>query len=444
MDGMQDISGMRTEMQVKTVFFDLDGTLTRSGDGIVRCAQWAVQEMHWQTMPDDWERFIGPPLFDSFRNLCGMDAAQADEAVRLYRERFTRIGWEENEVYAGIPCLLRSLIRNGIKPVIVTSKPGALTERIVDRFCLRPMIYGVIAPGMGERHPEKEKLIRQGMDRFDGPYVMVGDRIFDIDGAKACGIPSIFAGYGYGTQDEARDAWGSADSPDEIAALLLGDLPRAPGLFFSMEGVDGCGKSTQQAALVEEMRRLGWHITMTREPGGDEVAEKIRGLILDPANSEIRDVTEAYLYAASRAQNARALIQPAIARGDLVICDRYVDSSIAYQGGGRGLGTDRIRELNAWATEHCMPDLTIYLRMEPHEALARRLNVSVPDRLEREKESFFERTFEAYEALYGGPDGARAVTVNAGGSIEDVTREMLTKVRARLSEIAADGLCGDR
>ncbi|MBQ7488429.1 MAG: dTMP kinase, partial [Clostridia bacterium] len=232
------------------------------------------------------------------------------------------------------------------------------------------------------------------------------------------------------------EAFAAVATPIEAADVLLGDLPRAPGLFFSMEGVDGCGKSTQQAALIEEMRRLGWRITMTREPGGDEVAEKIRNLILDPANSEIRDVTEAYLYAASRAQNARALIQPAIDRGELVICDRYVDSSIAYQGGGRRLGTDRIRALNAWATEHCMPDLTVYLRMEPHEALARRLNVSVPDRLEREQDSFFVRTFEAYEALYAGPDGARTVNVNAGQPIEDVTREMLTKVRERLAEIA--------
>jgi dTMP kinase len=120
----------------------------------------------------------------------------------------------------------------------------------------------------------------------------------------------------------------------------------------------------------------------------------------------------------------------------MVICDRYVDSSIAYQGGGRQLGMDRIRELNAWATENCMPDLTVYLRMEPHEALARRLNTSVPDRLEREQDSFFQRTFEAYEKLYDGRDGWRVVRVNAASSIEAVTQEMLMRVRQRLADLA--------
>ncbi|MBO5534212.1 MAG: dTMP kinase, partial [Clostridia bacterium] len=217
---------------------------------------------------------------------------------------------------------------------------------------------------------------------------------------------------------------------------LLPEGPRARGLFLSMEGVDGCGKSTQQQALVAEMQRLGWEIVLTREPGGEEIAEKIRQLILDPGNTGMQDVTEAYLYAASRAQNARMRILPALERGEMVICDRYVDSSIAYQGGGRQLGMDRIRELNAWATENCMPDLTVYLRMEPHEALARRLNTSVPDRLEREQDSFFQRTFEAYEKLYDGRDGWRVVRVNAASSIEAVTQEMLMRVRQRLADLA--------
>ena len=424
-------------MQAKTVFFDLDGTLTRSGEGIMNSARWAAEQMGCRQAPEDWSVFIGPPLHDSFRKYCGMNDADAVEAVRLFRVRYDEAGWSENEVYTGIPKLLRTLRQSGIQLAIVTSKAEKFTLRIAERFGLSPYMSGIIGPDLSEKHPDKAHLIRRAMEQFPGPYVMVGDRIFDIEGAKACGIASIGVLYGYGTLEEFESAGAVAASPDELLTLLAGEGCQAPGLFLSMEGVDGCGKSTQTAALTEEMRRLGWHIVMTREPGGDEIAEKIRHLILDPTNTEMRDVTEAYLYAASRAQNARALIMPTLKNGDLVICDRYVDSSIAYQGGGRELGVDKIRQLNAWATENCMPDLTVYLRMEPHQALARRLNASEPDRLEREKDSFFERTFEAYEALYAGPDGGRVVTVDASAPIGAVTEEMLRKVRMRLAELAA-------
>ncbi|MBQ9008820.1 MAG: dTMP kinase, partial [Clostridia bacterium] len=310
----------------------------------------------------------------------------------------------------------------------------AFAVRIAECFGLSALVDGIIGPGLGERQPEKEHLIRRAMAQFPGPYVMVGDRVFDVEGARRAGIPAIFAVYGYGQREEAGDAL-LAYFPEEILDLLLPEGPRARGLFLSMEGVDGCGKSTQQRALVEEMKRLGWRIVLTREPGGDEIAEKIRQLILDPWNTDMQEVTEAYLYAASRAQNARMRILPALEKGKMVICDRYVDSSIAYQGGGRQLGAERIRELNAWATENCMPDLTVYLRMEPHEALARRLSASEPDRLEQEEESFFVRTFEAFEKLYQGPEGRRVLTVNAARPIEAVTEEMLTLVRRRLAEL---------
>ena len=422
-------------MDIQTVLFDLDGTLTRSGEGIINCAQYAAEQMHCRG-PEDWSVFIGPPLIDSFRRFCGLGDAAAAEAVTWYRKRFRQVGWEENAVYPGIPRLLRSLRAAGIHAVIVTSKPEEFAVRIADRFGLSPLIDGIIGPGMGEQQPDKEHLIRRAMGQFPGPCVMVGDRVFDVEGAARAGIPSIFAAYGYGRMEEAEGAMAAAESPQALLDLLLPEGPRVRGLFLSMEGVDGCGKSTQQQALVAEMQRLGWEIVLTREPGGEEIAEKIRQLILDPGNTGMQDVTEAYLYAASRAQNARMRILPALERGEMVICDRYVDSSIAYQGGGRQLGMDRIRELNAWATENCMPDLTVYLRMEPHEALARRLSTSVPDRLEREQDSFFQRTFEAYEKLYDGRDGWRVVRVNAANSIEAVTQEMLMRVRQRLADLA--------
>ena len=199
-----------------------------------------------------------------------------------------------------------------------------------------------------------------------------------------------------------------------------------------MEGVDGCGKTTQRNALIEHLAQLGWDVQLTREPGGDEIAEKIRELILDPANTAMDDLTEAYLYAASRAQNVRAKILPALADGKAVVCDRFVDSSIAYQGGGRQLGTDTVEAINRFAVDCATPDITVYLRMPPEKALSRRLSTSEPDRLEREKASFFERTYKAYEALYARGDMERVVTVDAGLSIEEVSEAMIAAVDQKL------------
>ena len=267
---------------------------------------------------------------------------------------------------------------------------------------------------------------------------MVGDRCFDVEGGRANGVDTIGVTYGDGTEEELREAGAThiAHSVAELADILLGDAPRAKGLFITMEGVDGCGKTTQRDALIAHMKQLGWTVTMTREPGGDEMAEKIRDLVLDPVNTALFDETEAYLYAASRCQNVRALIRPALSRGDAVVCDRFVDSSIAYQGGGRQLGTERIAEINREAVGDTKPDITIYLRMQPEVALSRRLNASEPDRLEREKESFFIRTFNAYEELYAKEGMGRVITVDASRTIEEVTQEMLTKLDERLNQLA--------
>ena len=155
--------------------------------------------------------------------------------------------------------------------------------------------------------------------------------------------------------------------------------------------------------------------------------------LLDPANTAMCDETEAYLYAAARAQNVRALVRPALAAGKAVVCDRFVDSSVAYQGGGRALGTDEVAALNALAVGGTLPDITVYLRMEPDKALSRRLNASDPDRLERQQASFYTRTFDAYESLFAGM--ARVVTVDASQPIEAVTQAMLDAVDARLDAL---------
>lgn len=426
-------------MRYQTVLFDLDGTLTRSEEGITRSALYAAEKMgfpgHTQ---QEFMAFIGPPLFDSFRRIVGMSDEQADQAIRFFRERYSAVGWQENEVYAGIPHLLRSLKKNGVRVAIVTAKMQVFAERIAERFGLTPYLDAVVGSAPEFRDSSKAGLVARGVGLLGGPAVMIGDRCFDIEGGQANGADTVGVTYGYGAEEELVQAGAThiAHSTGELADILLGDAPRARGLFLSMEGVDGCGKTTQREALIAHMERLGWQVTMTREPGGDEIAEKIRRLVLDPVNTGMLDETEAYLYAAARAQNVRSLIRPALDQGRAVVCDRFVDSSIAYQGGGRRLGTRRVAAINEQAVGGTLPDLTVYLRMEPDKALSRRLTASEPDRLEREQESFFVRTYEAYEALYAADTTGRVVTVDASQSIGDVTLEMIEKVDACLRELA--------
>ena len=426
-------------MKYKTILFDLDGTLTRSEEGITRSALYAAEKMGFTGYTkEQLMSFIGPPLHVSFKAVMGMTDEQAEKAVALYRERFSAVGWAENEVYEGIPALLRSLKKNGARIAMATAKPQVFAERIARKFGFSPYLDALVGPDFSKKESSKADIVKKAMDALGGPVVMVGDRCFDVEGGRANGVDTIGVTYGYGSEEELQEAGAThiAHSTAELADILLGDAPRAKGLFVTIEGVDGCGKTTQRNALIEHMKQLGWAITMTREPGGDEIAEKIRDLILDPANTAICDETEAYLYAASRCQNVRALIRPALEAGRAVVCDRFVDSSIAYQGGGRQLGTQRIAAINREAVGDTLPDITIYLRMEPEKALSRRLSASEPDRLEREKESFFERTYNAYEALYAQPGMERVVTVDASRPIQDVTQEMLEKLDERLAHMA--------
>ena len=423
-------------MKYTTILFDLDGTLTRSEQGITRSALYAAEKMGFTGYTvEQFKAFIGPPLFSSFKNICGMTDEQADQAVTYYRERFSTIGWAENEVYTGIPLLLRSLKRNGAKIAMATAKPQVFAERIAKKFGFAPYLDALIGPDFAVKHESKADIVKKAAGLLGGVPVMIGDRCYDIDGGKANGIDTIGVCYGYGTREELEHAGAThiVQTVEELTALLLGDAPRARGVFLSMEGMDGCGKTTQRNALVSHLEQLGWDVQLTREPGGDAIAEKIRELVLDPANKEMFDETEAYLYAAARAQNVRALIRPALSAGKAVVCDRFVDSSIAYQGGGRALGSDAVASLNRLAVGDTMPDVTVYLRMPPEKALSRRLNASEPDRLEREKIDFFERTYQTYEALFGQEDMVRVAAVDASQPIEDVTRDMLVAVDERLN-----------
>jgi dTMP kinase len=166
-------------------------------------------------------------------------------------------------------------------------------------------------------------------------------------------------------------------------------------MFVTFEGLDGSGKTTQLELLRRHLAGSGREVVATREPGGTDVGEKIRELLL--RGGEMTAWTEAALFAAARAEHVERVIRPALGRGAAVLCDRYIDSSVAYQGGGRGLGLDGVLALSLQATDSLLPDLTILLLLDPAEAAAR--IGSDPDRIEREHDDFRERVDQAYREL---------------------------------------------
>ena len=180
----------------------------------------------------------------------------------------------------------------------------------------------------------------------------------------------------------------AADTPDSP-----GSVPR--GLFIAFEGGDGAGKSTQAKLLAAALEASGRTVLLTREPGGTPIGEKLRSLVLEHGQGEIDARTEALIFAAARAAHAAQVIRPALAAGTTVITDRYVDSSVAYQGAGRELGEDRVRELNEWATAGLHPDVTVLLDVAPQEARERRAD-NAPDRLESEPDRFHQRIRQAF------------------------------------------------
>ncbi|CAN5596969.1 dTMP kinase [soil metagenome] len=171
------------------------------------------------------------------------------------------------------------------------------------------------------------------------------------------------------------------------------------GLFVTLEGLDFSGKSTLVNTLKPPLAKLDVPTHFTREPGGTPVAEEIRKILLDP-ELDMDPWTEAYLYAAARADHARREILPAIDRGENVFCERYLDSSLAYQGLGRGLGAETVRELNSWAISNVLPDRTFYLRLEAEERVRRaRDSGALLDRIEKAGAEFAGRVEAGFETL---------------------------------------------
>jgi dTMP kinase len=204
----------------------------------------------------------------------------------------------------------------------------------------------------------------------------------------------------------------------------------ASGLFISLEGIDGVGKSTQSDLLEEFLRAQGREVVRTLEPGGTELGQEIRHLLLH-RKGDVAPRAEALLYAADRAHHVTSKIRPALDRGEVVITDRYLDSSVAYQGVGRALQAEDVRAISMFAVEGLLPDLTILLDLEASAAAERRSKTGeAPDRLEREKIDFFEAVRQAFLDM-AAAEPKRWLVIDARQTVD----EMQAQIRSRVAEL---------
>lgn len=201
------------------------------------------------------------------------------------------------------------------------------------------------------------------------------------------------------------------------------------GYFVTLEGGEGSGKSTQLKLIEDYLDKGGYDVIYTREPGGTPISEEIRKILLGGKNVEMSDETEALLFAAARAQHIKEKILPAIAEGKTVVCDRYVHSSLVYQGYARGLG-EFVEKVNSYALENCMPDVTIFLDITPERAFARKGGADADDRLEQSGIDFHRRVYDGYVRMAEKfPD--HFVRVNADRGIDEVFAEILDTLRQK-------------
>ena len=206
----------------------------------------------------------------------------------------------------------------------------------------------------------------------------------------------------------------------------------SPGYFVAFEGGEGAGKSTQERLLAETLVAAGHDVVRTREPGGTPAAEAMRHVVLSPEFAGLDDRAEALLYAAARGEHVARVVRPALSRGAVVVCDRYLDSSVAYQGYGRGLGPDRIRDLSLWATGGLLPDLSVLLDVDPRQGLAR---FEQRDRLEAEPVEFHDRVRAGFrEVAAANPD--RYLVLDAGLPVREIADRIAARVLVDLRDRA--------
>ncbi len=202
-------------------------------------------------------------------------------------------------------------------------------------------------------------------------------------------------------------------------------------MFITFEGIDGVGKSTQVELLIAHLEAIGKTVCRTHEPGGTELGTEIRHLLLH-RKGEVAPRAEALLYAADRAHHVATKIRPALERGQVVVSDRYMDSSIAYQGSGRHLGFDHIRDLSMFAADGLLPDLTVLLDLDASKAQARRNKTGeAPDRLEREKIEFFETVRQAFLQL-AAAEPNRWLVLDAEQTVDEMQQQIQARVAGLL------------
>jgi dTMP kinase len=268
-----------------------------------------------------------------------------------------------------------------------------------------------------------------GTGEADAQFALSGARITMLLG----GLVALWF-----SQRSARAIWRAAPSDDRSPVSTA----TATGHLIAVEGVEGAGKSTQAARLADHLRDRGFEVVRTREPGGTPVAEAVRAVLLDGDLDAMDDRTEALLYAAARAEHVTKVIVPALERGAVVITDRYLDSSLAYQGHARGLGIDEVRRVNDWATDGTRPDLVVLLDLPAADGLTRarrRAGDDAPvDRLEREALAFHEQVAHGFaELARRSPD--RFVVVDADADVDTVADRVREAVDAHLRHAPASG-----
>ena len=206
------------------------------------------------------------------------------------------------------------------------------------------------------------------------------------------------------------------------------------GLFISIEGCDGCGKTTALTKVVEKLNALSINPLVTREPGGSKIAEQIRNIILDKNNTEEDCRTEALLYAASRRQHLVEIVLPALKAGKVVISDRYLDSSLAYQGYARGIGIDEVMSINTFAIDKTFPDVTFFLDLSPEEGLNRmKGRERSADRLDQEKLDFHQKVYEGYQ-IVNEMFKDRIVKIDASQAPDKVADDIVKIILEKIKE----------
>ena len=209
------------------------------------------------------------------------------------------------------------------------------------------------------------------------------------------------------------------------------------GLFITFEGIDGCGKSTQREPLAEQLKQRGFEVVVTREPGGTEIGEGIRRLLISDASIHIAPTTELLLYVAARAQHVAELIKPSVEAGRIVISDRYTDSTVAFQGYGRGLDLEMVAKLNRFATSGLVPDLTIVFDLDPAMARTRLGSRPVGGLLgafDEQDADFHERMRSGYLRM-AKSEPSRICVVDASGSAQETHSKVLALVLPKLEGI---------